>query len=209
MAVESTPLSVSQLTAQIKYSLSELFSGLLVRGEVSDLTRARSGHLYFNLKDDSAKISAVMWKSSADRLRFKLEEGLEVICHGEIDVYAPRGSYQLNVRRMDPEGVGGLQLAFEQLKKKLHAEGLFDPARKRTLPYLPRRIGVVTSPQGAAIRDFLQVLERRFQRVEVTIFPCKVQGPGAAQEITRAIGLANRVKPALDVLVVCRGGGSL
>jgi exodeoxyribonuclease VII large subunit len=203
-----TPLTVSQLTAQIKFSLGELFSGCLVQGEISDCTRSASGHTYFSLKDSGAKLSAILWSSTASRMKFRLEEGLEVVCRGNIDVYAPRGNYQLIVDRIEPLGQGSLQLAFKQLHQRLAAEGLFDARHKKPLPFLPRTIGVVTSPDGAAIRDFLQVLNRRFPNVEVLVIPVRVQGRGAEREIAEGIRRVNRLRMPPEVLVVCRGGGS-
>ena len=201
-------LTVSALTNQVKETLGNSFSDVWVRGEISDLMRAGSGHVYLALKDDAARISAVIWRNAAGRLRFELEEGVEVICNGSIDVYPPRGSYQLNIRQIEPLGIGALQLAFQQLHKKLSAEGLFDSKRKRSLPRFPRRIGLVTSPQGAAIRDFLQVIDRHWPVIEVLVIPTRVQGTGAATEIAAAIRSANRVEPRLDVIAVVRGGGS-
>ena len=202
-------LSVSQLTALIQGTLETTFHSLWVSGEVSEVSRPHSGHIYFTLKDAQAQIRGVIWKSAAARIKFKLEEGQEVICQGDIDVYPPRGTYQLVVRQVEPLGAGALQLAFKQLQQRLAAEGLFDPARKRPLPVFPRRVGFVTSPTGAAVRDFLEVAARRFRGVEVLVIPARVQGDGAAAEIVRGIELANRLVPALDVLVVGRGGGSL
>ena len=150
-----------------------------------------------------------MWRSVASRVRFDLEDGLEVICCGDLDVYPPRGSYQLVVRQIEPRGVGALQLALRQLQQRLAAEGLFDPRRKRPLPQIPRSLAIVTSPTGAAIRDFLEVLRRRWRGVDVLVIPVRVQGAGAAQEIAAGIELANRLSPPPDVLVVGRGGGSL
>jgi exodeoxyribonuclease VII large subunit len=201
-------LTVSALTNQVKETLGEAFADVWVQGEISDLTRAGSGHVYLALKDDEARISAVMWRNVAQRLRFELEEGTEVVCNGSIDVYPPRGSYQLNIRQIVPVGVGALQLAFQQLHKKMSVEGLFDPNRKRPLPRFPQRIGLVTSPQGAAIRDFLQVIDRHWPMVEILVFPTRVQGAGAANEIAAAIRIANRVEPSMDVIAVVRGGGS-
>jgi len=208
MPTEESPLSVSQLTEQIKSTLGTRFGGVSVRGEISDLTRASSGHCYFSLKDDTAKLSAVIWRSTAQRLKFKLEEGVEVVCRGGIDVYPPRGSYQLTVNQIEPVGVGPLQLAFQQLHRKLSAEGLFDPSHKKPLPRFPRRILLVTSPQGAAVRDFLQVLSHRWRLSEVLLLPVRVQGDGAGREIAQAITLANRIQPQADVLALVRGGGS-
>lgn len=208
-SMPSKPLTVSQLTQQIKLALNTSFSGLLVQGEISELTRSQAGHIYFSLKDANAKISCVMWRSSAERLKMRIESGLKVTCYGGLDVYPARGNYQFIAQRIEPVGQGELQLALKQLREKLAAAGLFDPGRKRPLPVLPERVAVVTSPDGAAIRDFLQILLRRYPNVEVTIAPTRVQGDGSAQEIAEAIALANRMRPAADVLVVCRGGGSL
>jgi exodeoxyribonuclease VII large subunit len=200
--------SVSQLTAQIKNVLESDFADVALVGEVSNLSRPRSGHVYLSLKDESAQIRAVIWKSVASRLPFELSDGLSVRVWGELTVYAPRGEYQVSIRRVEPEGIGALELAFRQRFEKLKAEGLFDPDRKRPLPRFPRRIVVVTSPTGAAIRDFLQVTGRRWSATEILIAPARVQGVGAAEEVARAIELANRVKGA-DLIVLARGGGSL
>jgi exodeoxyribonuclease VII large subunit len=202
-------LTVAQLTAQIKNALEGGFPNVWVTGEISNYSRPQSGHSYFTLKDDQAQIRAVMWRSSAARIKFDLADGLDVICHGHIDVYAPRGSYQLVVDELQPKGVGALELALRKLREKLAAEGLFDPAKKRKLPAFPRRVAFVTSPTGAAVHDFLQVLQRRWRGVDVLIIPSRVQGDGAAQEIAAGIKLANRLSPRPDVLVVGRGGGSL
>jgi exodeoxyribonuclease VII large subunit len=206
---EPAVLTVSELTAAIQGTLQAGFSSIGVSGEISEVTKPQSGHVYFTLKDESAQIKAILWRSAAQRLKFKLEEGQEVICHGDLDVYPPRGTYQLIVQRIEPQGIGALQLAFQQLQQRLAAEGLFNPARKRRLPRFPRRIGFVTSPTGAAIHDFLQVIRRRFRGVQIFVIPAKVQGEGAAADIVRGIQLANRLQPALDVLVVGRGGGSI
>lgn len=202
-------LTVTQLTAQIKGSLEGAFPNVWVTGEISNFSRPQSGHAYFTLKDDQAQIRAVMWRSATARLKFEMADGLDVICRGHLDVYAPRGSYQLVVDELQPKGMGALELALRKLREKLSAEGLFDPARKRALPTFPRRVAFVTSPTGAAVHDFLQVLRRRWRGVDVLIIPTRVQGDGAAQEIANGIRLANRIKPQLDVLVVGRGGGSL
>jgi exodeoxyribonuclease VII large subunit len=202
-------LSVSQLTAQIKDALEGEFASVWVAGEISNYSRPQSGHAYFTLKDDQAQIRAVMWRSAAARLKFDMADGLDVICHGHVDVYAPRGSYQLVVEQLQPQGVGALELALRKLREKLAAEGLFDPARKRPLPAFPRRLAFVTSPTGAAVRDFLEVLRRRWRGVDVLVIPARVQGDGAAQEIVAGIRLANRLVPRPDVLIVGRGGGSL
>jgi exodeoxyribonuclease VII large subunit len=214
MTVTSAPagqqcLSVAQLTAQIKNTLEGEFPSVWVVGEISNYSRPQSGHCYFTLKDDQAQIRAVMWRSAAAKLTFDLADGLDVICHGHVDVYAPRGSYQLVIDELQPKGLGALELALRKLREKLAAEGLFDPARKRKLPAFPRRVAFVTSPTGAAIHDFLQVLRRRWRGVDVLIVPARVQGDGAAREIVAGIRLANRITPRPDVLIVGRGGGSL
>jgi exodeoxyribonuclease VII large subunit len=208
---ESGPviLSVSELTRQIKDTLESVFPAIWVSGELSDVSRPQSGHVYFTLKDAGAQIRGVMWRSAAARLRFQLEDGMEVICCGNLDIYPPRGSYQLVARQIEPQGVGALQLALRQLQQRLAAEGLFDPRHKKPLPRFPRRIAMVTSPSGAAVRDFVEVLRRRWRGVDVIIIPVRVQGEGAAQEIAAGIGVANRLQPAPDVLVVGRGGGSI
>ncbi len=203
------PLTISQLTALLKGVVEESFPTLWVEGEISNLTRPRSGHLYMTLKDAGAQIRAVIWSGTASRLPFKLEEGQAVIAQGGVEVYPPHGSYQLIIRRIEPQGIGALQLAFEQLKRKLAAEGLFDADRKMQVPRYPKRIGIVTSPSGAAIRDFLQIALRRWPQLDALVIPAKVQGAGAAQSIAAAIAAAQAVRPALDVIVVTRGGGSL
>jgi exodeoxyribonuclease VII large subunit len=202
-------LTVSQLTAQLKGVVEESFPSVWVAGEISNFSQPQSGHCYFTLKDDGAQIRGVMWRNTAMRLKLQLHDGLEVVCRGRLDLYPPRGSYQLVVDELQPQGMGALELALRQRREKLAKEGLFDAARKRRLPGFPRRIGVVTSPTGAAIRDFLQVMKRRWGGVEVLIFPARVQGDCAADEVVAGIRAANRVQPAIDVLVVTRGGGSL
>jgi exodeoxyribonuclease VII large subunit len=202
-------LTVGQLTAQIKNTLEGEFPSVWVAGEISNYSRPQSGHSYFTLKDDQAQIRAVMWRGTASRLKIDLADGLDVICHGHVDVYAPRGSYQLVVDELQPKGMGALELALRKLRDKLSGEGLFDPSRKRKLPVFPRRLAFVTSPTGAAVRDFLEVLRRRWRGVDVLVIPARVQGDGAAAEIVAGIRLANRLSPRPDVLVVGRGGGSL
>jgi len=201
--------SVSDLTAQIKSSLQTGFTSVWVTGEVSDLARPQSGHVYLSLKDDSALLRGVIWRNTAARINFPLEDGSEVLCRGDIDVYAPRGSYQLVIRQIEPRGEGALQQALRRLQAKLRAEGMFEEQNKRPLPSFPRRIAVVTSPTGAALRDFLEVSRRRWQGSEVLVIPTRVQGDGASQEIVKAIQIAGRIRPAPDVLVVTRGGGSM
>jgi exodeoxyribonuclease VII large subunit len=206
--LELSLCTVSELTAQIKAMLEQGFAEVALRAEISNLSRPRSGHLYFSLKDDSSQIRAVLWRSEAQRLVFDLADGLAVRVWGRLTVYAPRGEYQLTVRKIEPEGIGPLELAFRQTVARLAAEGLFDAARKRLLPRFPRRIVAVTSPTGAAVRDLLQVTGRRWRATEMLIAPVRVQGPGAAEEIAAGIALANRLAGA-DLIVLARGGGSL
>jgi exodeoxyribonuclease VII large subunit len=200
--------TVTEINALARDVLESSFHDVWVQGEVSNLRSPGSGHLYFTLKDASSQISAVLFRSQAAQLRFRLEDGLQVLCRGRISLYEARGTFQINCQWMEPAGKGSLQLAFEQLKKRLAAEGLFDPARKRPLPALPQSIGVITSPTGAALRDFLHVLDRRYANVRTTIHPVRVQGDEAAPEIADALRRMNRIG-GFDVLVVCRGGGSL
>ncbi|MBI3891661.1 MAG: exodeoxyribonuclease VII large subunit [Candidatus Wallbacteria bacterium] len=207
-APEPKILRVGELTRQIKDSLEGRFAGVWIEGEISNFTRAASGHCYFSVKDEEASIRGVMFRGSAERLQFAPENGLQVRAYGDVTVYAPRGEYNIRILKLMPAGIGALQLAFEQLKKKLQAEGLFEQARKRKLPFMPRTIGVVTSPTGAAIRDILKVLRRRFPNVSVTLCPCKVQGDGAAAEIAAAVKFLNEIG-GFDVLIVGRGGGAL
>jgi exodeoxyribonuclease VII large subunit len=205
--------SVRQINELVRGALlRHLPPTLSVLGEVGDFSRPSSGHLYFTLKDSGSELACVMWRSSAVRVRFELQPGMEVIATGTLDVYMPRGSYQLYVRKLEPRGVGALELAFRQLKEKLEREGLFDAARKRPLPPIPQRIAVITSPSGAAIRDILQTLRRRFPALHVLLFPVRVQGEGAAQEIAAAIRVMNAHATALggiEAAIVGRGGGSL
>ena len=209
-AADSPPiLSVYELTAQIKDLLENAFPAVWVCGEISNLSRPQSGHCYLTLKDDRAQICAALWRNAAARVRFDLHDGLEVICQGHLDVYAPRGSYQLIIDQIEPKGIGALELALRQLREKLAREGLFAPERKRPLPQFVRRVAVVTSPTGAAIHDFLQVLGRRWRGADVLVVPCRVQGEGAGEEIAAAIQTVNRLPSVIDCLVVTRGGGSL
>ena len=201
-------VSVSELTERIKRSLEVDFAEIALHGEVSNLARPRSGHLYFTLKDDTASIRAVIWKNDVRRLAFELTDGLAVRSLGRLTVYPPRGEYQIVVREIEPEGIGALELAFRQLHARLALEGLFDPARKRPLPRYPQRIVIVTSPTGAAVHDLLQVTSRRWRCADVLIAPTRVQGAGAVEEVVAAIKLANLVARA-EVIVVARGGGSL
>jgi exodeoxyribonuclease VII large subunit len=202
-------LSVWELTCQVKDLLEGAFPAVWVSGEISNFSRPQSGHCYLTLKDDRAQLRAALWRQAAARVQFALGDGLEVICRGHLDVYAPRGSYQLIIEHIEPRGIGALELALRQLRERLAREGLFDRARKRPLPRFVRRIGVVTSPTGAAIHDFLQVLRRRWRGADVLVLPTRVQGAGAAEEIAAAIHTANQLPGTLDCLVVTRGGGSL
>jgi exodeoxyribonuclease VII large subunit len=200
--------SISELTAELKALLENTFSGVWVEGEISNFKHHTSGHMYFTLKDDRGQLRAVMFRGSNRGLQFRPEDGLAVIVFGNVTIYEPRGEYQITIEYMEPKGLGALQLAFEQLKTRLEAEGLFDPARKRPIPLLPKKIGLVTSPSGAAIRDILQIIHRRFANVQVLIFPVRVQGEGAAAEIVEGIESLNK-RVDLDVLIVARGGGSI
>jgi exodeoxyribonuclease VII large subunit len=200
--------TVSELTRAVKDTLEGRFGGLWVEGEISNLRMHTSGHVYFTLKDEEAQVRAVLFRSRARRMRFEPADGLHVLAFGRLDVYAVRGEYQLVCEVLEPKGLGALQLAFEQLKARLAAEGLFDAGRKRALPTLPRRVGLVTSPTGAAVRDFLRVVTRRFAGVQVLVCPVRVQGDTAAGEIVEALGTLNR-RGDLDVIVLARGGGSL
>jgi exodeoxyribonuclease VII large subunit len=202
-------LSVSEVNDLVKYMLEEAFPSIWVAGEISNFSQPQSGHCYLTLKDDKAQLRAVMWRGTAERVRFQPVDGLHVVCHGRLDVYPARGSYQLVIQEMYPRGLGALELALRQLKERLAAEGLFAPERKRPLPRFPRRAAFVTSPSGAAIRDFLEILRRRWPGLDVLIIPVKVQGQGAAREIAAGIELVNQLSPPVDVLVVGRGGGSM
>ncbi len=205
---EPTPLTVTDLTRQVKDLVEGRFARVFVQGEVSNMTRASSGHVYLTLKDDQAQIRAVMWRSRASRLKFDLHDGLEVVASGAVELYQARGTLQLIVNSMQPQGIGALELAFRQMQERLAAEGLFAPERKRPLPRFPRRIALVTSPTGAAVRDMLQVMTRRWHGCDVVLLPVPVQGEGAAAKIAQAINLAPRI-PDVDVIVTGRGGGSL
>jgi exodeoxyribonuclease VII large subunit len=208
LAPERKIWSVAELTARISGVLSSQFSNLWVEGEVSNFRSAQSGHLYFTLKDARAQVKCVCFRTQAVRLKFRPEDGLKLIVRGSISVYEPRGEYQIYVEHIEPSGVGALQLAFEQLKRRLAAEGLFDEGRKKPLPLLPRRIGVVTSPSGAAVRDIIRILRRRFPNLHLTVYPVRVQGEGSAKEIAAALKYFNR-KKSVDVILLARGGGSI
>ena len=199
---------VSELTAGIKLVLESAFPTVWVEGEISNFVAHSSGHFYFTLKDERGELKCTFFKGYNEKVKFEIKNGIQALCFGRVGVYEKRGQYQLNVSRVEPKGVGALQLAFEQLKEKLFKEGLFDDSKKVAIPMLPDRIGIVTSPTGAAIRDMLYVLDRRFSNVEVIINPVKVQGEGAKEEIARAIDEFNKLGN-VDVIIVGRGGGSL
>jgi exodeoxyribonuclease VII large subunit len=201
-------LSVTELTAAIRDLLEGQIGDVRVEGEISNFRRQASGHCYFTLKDAGAQLRAVMFRGSSGKLPFEPQDGIAVVASGEISVYAARGEYQIVVRSLRPKGKGSLQEQFEALKRKLAAEGLFDPERKRPLPEFPERIAIVTSPTGAALRDFLQILGRRSPRLRVQVYGAKVQGQGAAEEVAAAIKEIN-LRDDVDVIVVARGGGSL
>jgi exodeoxyribonuclease VII large subunit len=202
-------LTVSQLNDYIKTFLEDTFGLLWVEGEVSNLRRPPSGHVYFTLKDDKSQIRAVYFRQYGQRAaKFDLEDGLKILCRARLSAYPPRGEYQLIVESVEPQGVGALQKAFEQLKARLAAEGLFDPSYKKALPFMPRCIGVVTSPTGAVIRDILNITRRRFPSVDILIAPARVQGTEAAGEIISALRNLHADGRA-DVIIIARGGGSL
>jgi exodeoxyribonuclease VII large subunit len=213
--------SVSELTQLVRLTLESAFPQVWVSGEISNFHKHPSGHMYFSLKDEKSQLRAVMWRSDAARLKFALKDGQQLVCRGRINVYEARGEYQLVVETAEPKGKGALQLAFEQLKEKLKAEGLFEPGRKRKLPLLPKRIGIVTSPKGAALIDILRTLERRFAKLEVLIYPARVQGEGAAAQIVAGIDALGAIGAGpgaegegaaggrLDAIIVGRGGGSI
>jgi exodeoxyribonuclease VII large subunit len=200
--------SVSELNSAIRAVLDEEFQDISVAGEISGLKLAASGHYYFTLKERDAQVKCVAFRSAHRYWKFKPQDGLAVLARGRIDVYEARGEYQLLVESLEPQGFGALQLAFEQLKQKLAAEGLFDPARKRPLPRFPRRIGIVTSPRGAAIADMVHILSRRFPGIHVRLYPSLVQGEGAVEEVVRGIEYFSRTQWP-DLVIVGRGGGSL
>jgi exodeoxyribonuclease VII large subunit len=205
---QRTVLTVSDLTANIRNILETAYAEVWVEAEISNCRLWNTGHLYFTLKDPGAQIKAVMFKSDVRSLKFKPEDGLHVVVRGRVSVYEPKGEYQIVCERMEPHGLGALQLAFDQLKRRLQAEGLFDAARKRALPSLPRKIGIVTSLDGAAIRDIIKVLGRRYPNAHIVIRPARVQGEGAAADVAHAIRDIVKV-PGIDVIIVGRGGGSV
>ena len=206
-AAPPTVYTVTQLTTRIRATLENAFPEVWVEGEVSNLRIPSSGHVYFSLNDQESQIRAVLFRRMAAALPFNVENGLTVLGKGRVSVYEPRGEYQLLLEYLEPKGIGALQIAFEQLKQQFDREGLFDPARKRPLPFFPRHVGVITSGTGAALHDIVTVVHRRCPVIRIRLFPVAVQGPGAAQQIAEAVRLANQ-QADLDVLIVGRGGGS-
>ena len=200
--------TVSELTARIRDLLAREFTDVQVEGEISNCHAAQSGHCYFTLKDAKAQIKCVCFRQQLMRLKFRPEDGLHVTVRGSVSVYETRGEYQIYVEHLEPVGRGALQLAFEQLKRRLEEEGLFDPERKKPLPVLPRCVGLITSPTGAAVRDVVRILRRRFPNLHLILYPVRVQGEGAAAEIVDAIKYFDR-KQLADVIILARGGGSL
>jgi len=207
-APERRVFTVGEVTAAVRDLLEGQFFDVWIAGEISNTRKPPSGHFYFTLKDKDAQIRCVCFRQSALYLKMKPQDGLAVLARGHIGVYEARGEYQLYVEHLEPRGVGALQLAFEQLKKKLAVEGLFDDERKRPLPFFPRRIGIVTSPRGAVIADMLRIIERRFRGLHLMIYPVRVQGDAAAGDISRALAYFSQTQ-SVDVVIVGRGGGSL
>src|SRR5271157_3268934 len=205
---ERRVFTVSDLTARIRDLLAKNFTDILVQGEISNCREAQSGHFYFTLKDERAQIRCVLFKQQRRGVKFQPEDGIQVTVRGSLSVYEARGEYQIYVETLEPIGRGALQLAFEQLKKKLEADGLFEGARKKPLPLLPNRIGLITSPTGAAVRDVVRILTRRFPNAHLTLYPVRVQGEGAAAEIVEALRYFQR-KLTADVILLARGGGSI
>ena len=208
-AVSPQILTVSQVTREIRNLLEGTYPKVWIEGEISNLRVVHSGHAYFTLKDANSQLRAVIFRSSWRQLPFTPESGMHVVAQGRLSVYEPRGDYQLLATFLEPKGIGALQLAYEQLRDRLFQEGLFDEARKRPLPLVPQRIGIVTSPTGAAIRDIIQIVHRRRANVHLYLYPVRVQGQGAMQEIVQGIVRLNAYEPRLEVLIVGRGGGSL
>tara|TARA_R110002111_G_scaffold256979_2_gene324571 strand:- start:45009 stop:46256 length:1248 start_codon:yes stop_codon:yes gene_type:complete len=206
--LEPEILSVTETTRQIKNLVEANFPYAWVVGEISNCTMASSGHVYLTLKDDAAQLRAVIWKRTASRLKFQIEDGMEVVAAGPVELYQARGTYQLNIEQLLPQGVGALELAFRQMQEKLASEGLFNPEHKRPIPQFPRKIALVTSPTSAAVRDMLQVITRRWKAVDLVIVPVAVQGEGAAEQIAAGIKIAARI-PHVDTIITGRGGGSL
>ena len=207
-APERRVFTVAEITAAVRDLLEGAFFDVWIAGEISNTRKAPSGHFYFTLKDKDAQIRCVCFRQNALYLKMKPQDGLAVLARGHIGVYEARGEYQLYVEHLEPQGVGALQLAFEQLKRQLAAEGLFDDERKRPLPFFPQRIGIVTSAQGAVIADMLRIIERRFPGLHLMIYPVRVQGEAAAGDISRALAYFSQTQ-SVDVVIVGRGGGSL
>ena len=201
-------ITVTDLMWKLKDTVEESFPWVCVRGELSNVTYARSGHVYFTLKDDRSEIRGVVWSRTASQMKFKLKDGMQILATGPVEVYAARGSVQLIVEHVVPQGMGELELAFRQLREKLLKEGLFERERKQPLPRFPKRIAIITSPTGAALRDVLKVLTRRWRASDVIVVPVQVQGPTAAGQIARAIQRADKLRD-VDVIITGRGGGSL
>jgi len=200
--------TVSELTFNIRARLEQNFGTVWVEGEISNFVNHQSGHMYFSIRDKQSVLSCVLFRSMNAHLKFEIKNGMQVLCFGKISVYDKRGQYQLYVERIEPKGAGALTIAFEQLKEKLNKEGLFDEAGKIPIPYLPTRVGVITSPTGAAIRDILNVAKRRFSNIEIILNPVRVQGDMAKGEIVEALDLFNTLEN-VDVIILGRGGGSL
>ena len=200
---------MSEVTRLVKEQLESRFTDVWVSGEISNLVRASSGHVYLSLKDDEAVLRAVVWRGTRQALAIEPTDGLEVVCHGRLEVYPPRGTYQLTIDRLHAVGTGALELRLRRLHAELEREGLFSPARKRPIPAFPRRVAVVTSPTGAAIADFLKAFLARWRSSEVIVVPARVQGAGAADELAAALATAARIAPRVDVIALIRGGGSL
>jgi exodeoxyribonuclease VII large subunit len=200
--------TVSKLTQEIKYLLEERYDIVWISGEISNIRIPSSGHAYFTLKDDKAQISAVMFKGQLRQVKFDLEDGVTIVAMGRISVYEPRGNYQIILEYVEPKGIGALQIAFEQLKRKLADEGLFDDLHKKPLPFLPRKIAVITSVTGAVLQDILKIIRRRFINIAIDIYPVHVQGEPAADEIVNALNLVNKQNDT-DVAILARGGGSM
>jgi exodeoxyribonuclease VII large subunit len=207
-STEVGPLTVSQITEQVKEVVEGGFAHVAILGEVSNVNQAASGHVYLTLKDEGAQITGVIWRSTATRLWFDITDGMEVLVTGRIVVYPPRGVYQVDIRSIKPRGVGSLRKAFEALRDRLAGEGFFDAERKRPIPLLPRRIGIVTSTEGAALRDILTVIRRRLPQADILISPASVQGRGAAEELVSALE-AVAAAAGIDVIILSRGGGSM
>ncbi|HET6922750.1 MAG TPA: exodeoxyribonuclease VII large subunit, partial [Anaeromyxobacteraceae bacterium] len=205
-AARPRALTVGELTRQLKAAMEPRFRDVWVSGEVSNARRQASGHLYFTLKDEEAQLAAVVWASNARKVKFDLRDGVAVLARGFVEIYPPHGKYQLIVQEIEPRGAGARALLLEQVKERLARDGLLDPARKRRLPFLPRRVGVATSPTGAALRDFVRVLHARHPGIAVLVAPCRVQGEGAAGTVISAV--RSLAEAGVDLVVVTRGGGS-